>query len=45
MDALREIWDSLKDERMDEDSLERAYQDTARKLFGDEQPKAVVKSL
>ena len=43
MDAFREIWDSLKDETMEEAALERAYQDTARKLFGDEQPKVAVK--
>ena len=44
MDEYRKIWDSLKDETMDEAALERAYQDTARKIFGDEQPKPAVVS-
>ena len=41
-DAFREIWDSLKDETMDEVALEKAYQETAQKAFSEEQPKATI---
>lgn len=43
-EAFREIWDSLKDETMDETVLEKAYQKTAEKAFGEEQSKAITNS-